>query len=102
MLKPPNAGEYVPNVKFKTAGRYSLTERPPWDWASLGLGLSDAHTAHLAFAGKGVRPCPFSLALCPTALWREPRGAREGKRPFMTGKTRAAARRSEGGPLTCY
>jgi len=94
MLKPPNAGEYVPNVKFKTAGRYSLTERPPWDWASLGLGLSDAHTAHLAFAGKGVRPCPFSLALCPTALWREPRGARDG--PLWRGKRgrpRGGARR---------
>jgi len=30
MLKPPDAGDYVPNVKFKTAGRNSQNERPPW------------------------------------------------------------------------
>jgi len=45
--------------------------------ASLGLGLSDAHTARLTFAGWGLRPWPVSLA-CPMAYGvslEAPRGA---------------------------
>jgi hypothetical protein len=61
--------------------------------ASLGLGLSDAHTAHLTFTGKGLRPCPFSF------IWPVPR---EGKGPFMTGKTPAGKTQSEGNPLSSY
>jgi len=50
--------------------------------ASLGLGLSDAHTAHrLTFAGKGVRPCPFSLA-CPVASVSSASRGSRGKRPL--------------------
>jgi len=102
MLKPPDAGDYVPYVKLKTAGRYSLTERPPWGWPPSVRDLSDAHTARLAFAGWGWRPWPvfFSLSY---GVSLEPLEAPRGENgPFMTGKTQTAKVRSEGGPLTHY